>query len=348
MSQKTLPFSIADLIRNMPPEQHERHIGSGERMENGSGFRTRLKEGIIAGLKKGWNGFVWMMKIIVPVSLLTAILDWSGLLHHLDFLLKPMMGLLGLPPAAAFPLIVGMLGSVYGGIAAMIVFPFSTAQMTLMAVFLLTCHSLIPEGIIQGQSGIHPLKATLVRIGAAVVTVLLMNPWVGSSTVMPAAADGTLPVSPVFGEMIRYWAWTTFLLMVKIFFIIMALLTLLELLKAFELMRPFVRALAPFLRIMGLDQKVGFLWMTAVVFGLSYGGAIIVEEAKSGHLSRDELELLHLSIGMNHSMVEDPVLFLTFGIHPFWLYVPRLIVAIMVVRLVRLYQQYARRPLQTL
>jgi hypothetical protein len=101
----------------------------------------------------------------------------------------------------------------------------------------------------------------------------------------------------------------------------------------------------PILRIMGLDQRVGFLWMTTVIFGLSYGGAIIVEEAKSGHLSKDELEILHLSIGMNHSMVEDPPLFLPMGIHPFWIYVPRLVMAIITVRLLRLWQRYAGRRL---
>ena len=316
-------------------------------MNGGKDKPTLLKEGTVAGLKKGWDGFVWMMKIIVPISLFTAILDWSGLLSRLDFLLKPLMGLLDLPPAAALPLIIGMLSNIYGGIGAMVPLPFSTAQMTLIAVFILTAHGLIQEGIIQGKSGIHPLKATLVRIGAATVTVLLMAPWVGSSTVMPAAADGALTVSSAFPEMIRHWAWTTFRLTAKIFFIIMALLTLLELLKAFGLIHPFVRALGPFLRIMGLDRKVGFLWMTAVIFGLSYGGAIIVAEAKSGHLSRDDLELLHLSIGMNHSMIEDPPLFLPMGIHPFWLYVPRLVMAVIIVRLVRLYQRYARRPRQT-
>jgi hypothetical protein len=305
-------------------------------------FRARLKQGTVSGLKKGWDGFIWMMEIVIPISLFTAILDWSGLLGHLDFLLKPLMGWLDLPPAAALPLIIGMLSSVYGGIAAMIVFPFSAAQMTLMAVFIMTAHALIQEGIIQGRSGIHPLKVTLVRIGAAVVTVLLMIPFVGSSTVMPSATEGSLAANPAFLEMIRHWAWTTFRLSIKIFFIIMALLTLLELLKAFGLIHPFVRALAPFLKIMGLDQKVGFLWMTAIIFGLSYGGAIIVEEAKSGHLSPEDLELLHLSIGTNHSMVEDPPLFLPLGIHPFWLYVPRLVMAIIIVRLVRLYQRYAR------
>ncbi|MCE5265805.1 MAG: iron transporter [Deltaproteobacteria bacterium] len=314
----------------------------GEEMVAETELRIRLKAGTFAGLKKGWEGFVWMMKIVVPISLFTAILDWSGFLNHLDFLLKPLMGWLDLPPAAALPLIAGMLSSVYGGIAAMIVLPFSTAQMTLMAVFIMTAHAFIQEGIIQGQSGIHPLKVTLVRIGAAIVTVLLMVPFVGSSTAMPALAGGALSASPGFVEMLRHWAWTTSMLMVKIFVIIMALLTLLELLKAFDLIHPFVRALGPLLRVMGLDQKVGFLWMTAVIFGLSYGGAIIVAEAKSGHLSKDDLELLHLSIGTNHSMVEDPPLFLPLGIHPFWLYVPRLLMAILIVRLVRLYQRYGR------
>jgi spore maturation protein SpmB len=308
--------------------------------------RTLLREGIVAGLKKGWSGFVWMMKIIVPISLFTAILDWSGLLNHLDFILRPLMGFLSLPPMAALPLVIAMLSGVYGGIAATVVLPFSVPQMTLLAVFILMCHSLIQEGIIQGQSGIHPLKATLVRLVAAAVTVLLMAPWVGDAAVATAAtaAGGAIPTDPGFMEMIRQWAWKTFQLTTKIFFIIMTLLTLLELLKAFGWIHPFVRALTPFLRIMGLNDKVGFLWMTAVIFGLSYGGAIMVEEAKSGHLTKDDLEILHLSIGMNHSMVEDPPLFLPMGIHPFWIYIPRLVMAILTVRLIRLWYRAARRP----
>jgi Fe2+ transport system protein B len=312
-------------------------------MNQKSDYRTMLKVGIVAGLTKGWSGFLWMMKIIVPISLFTAILDWSGLMNHFDLLLKPLMGLLSLPPNAALPLVIGMLSSVYGGIAAMAVLPFSTAQMTLMAVFILMCHALIQEGIIQGTSGIHPLKATLVRLVAAVATILVIAPWVGSTTEMPAAAGGISTAHPAFPEMLRHLAETTLRLSIKIFFIIMALLTLLECLKAFDLVHPLVRSLNPFLRLMGLDQKVGFLWMTAVIFGLSYGGAIIVEEAKSGHLSRDELEILHLSIGMNHSMVEDPPLFLPMGIHPLWIYLPRLVMAIVTVRLLRLWQRYNRR-----
>src|SRR4030042_1378468 len=245
--------------------------------------RSKLKEGGIAGLKKGWGGFVWMMKIVIPISLFTSVLDWSGLLGRLDFLLKPLMGIFSLPPTAALPLVIGMLSSVYGGLAAMAVLPFSAAQSTVMAVFILMAHSLIQEGIIQGSSGIHPLKATAVRLAAAVVTVLLMVPWVGSSPAMPAAAEGALSAGPAFWEMIRHWAGTTLALTAKIFVIIMVLLTL--------------------------------------------------------------LELLPPPSGMNHAMGEAPPLFLPLGIHPFWLYVPRLAMAIVTVWLLRLYQRYARRPL---
>ena len=308
-------------------------------------FRKKLQAGLRAGIKKGYEGFIWMMKIVIPISLLTAILDWSGLLGHLDFFLKPLMGTLYLPPEAALPLAIGILSSVYAAIAAMIVFPFSVGQMTLMAAFILTAHAMIQEGIIQGRSGIHPLKATLVRLGAAAAIVLIIAPWAGSSTTMPAVTTGAIAVNPAFLPMIGRWAITTAWLIAKIFFIIIALLTVLELLKTFDLIHPFVRALSPLLRLMGLDQRVGFLWMTAVVFGLSYGGAVIVEEAKNGRLNRDELELLHLSIGMNHSMVEDPPLFMALGVNPFWLYIPRLLMAIVIVRLVRFYQRLLhRRP----
>ena len=77
---------------------------------------------------------------------------------------------------------------------------------------------------------------------------------------------------------------------------------------------------------------MGMIWLTACLFGLSYGAAVIVEEAREGNFTSDELTRLHLSIGINHSMVDDPLLFMAFGINPFWLWIPRLIAAVIAVR----------------
>ena len=305
--------------------------------------RALWQTGLRTGLKKGWNGFLWIMKIVLPISFLTALLAWSGWLHRLDFLLAPAMDLLSLPTIAALPLIIGMLANIYGALAAMAVLPFTTAQMTLMGIFLLTAHNLIQEGIIQARSGLHPLKATLFRITAAVVTVLLVAPFLrdGQTINLPMGAVTTVVVP--LSQMIREWAWATLALSAKIFGICMILLTVLEIFKAMGWITAIVNIFSPFLKIMGLDKKLGFLWMTAIVFGLAYGGAVIVEETKDGSLPREDLEMLHLSIGINHSMVEDPALFMSLGLSAFWLYIPRLIMAIVTVRLMRLWFRFKKR-----
>jgi hypothetical protein len=303
----------------------------------------KLREGLTNGLKKGWRGFIWIMKILIPVSFFTALFAWTGWLSRLDFLLQPLMSIMSLPATAALPLLIGMLTNIYAGIAAMAVLPFSQDQMTLMAIFLLIAHNLIQEGVVQAKSGIHPLKATLFRIVAAIFTVIAVAPFFDITTTVMGAAVTSLETQTTLLEAMQEWALTTLGLMIKIFFIIMAILTLLEILKTFDLIHPMVRILNPVLRLMGLNQKVGFLWFTAVIFGVAYGGAVIVEEVKAGHLTKAELEELHLSIGINHALVEDPSLFLSLGLSPFWLWVPRLIVAILAERLLTLWRVFRRK-----
>jgi hypothetical protein len=303
----------------------------------------KLKRGLTVGIGKGWRGFVWMMKIIVPVSFLTALLAWSGWMERVDFVIRPVMGFLSLPDVAALPLLIGVLTGIYGGIAAMAVLPLNMGEMTLIAVFLLISHNLIQEGIVQGKSGMGILKATLFRITLAVVTVLIIAPFVSmpeSGADGPAAA--ALHSSQTFTEMVIQWGRVMGGLAIKILLIILCVLTVLEMLKVFELIDHIVRILSPILRVMGLSERVAIMWVAAVVFGLAYGGAVIVEEVRRGDLTDEELESLHLSIGINHAVIEDPALFLSFGIGPFWLWIPRLVLAIVAVRLLALWRRLKR------
>jgi hypothetical protein len=305
---------------------------------------ARLISGLRAGLSKGWSGFVWMLKILVPISFLAFLLDYSGGLRQLDGLFSPLMSLLHLPPAAAFPLLVGMLTGIYGGIAAMTALPFTNSEMTLMAIFLLISHNLIQEGAIQGKSGLHPLKATLFRLATSSVTVWAVAPFLGADTGGATAPPVSgLPQSAALIPALGAWTMATLGLMVKILLIIMVLMVLLECLKHLALIDPLVGILRPLLRMMGLERNVGLLWLTAVLFGLAYGAAVIVQEARDGRFKPKELERLHLSIGINHSMVEDPALFLSLGLSAFWLWVPRLVIAVAAVRLYDVWQLAVNR-----
>ncbi len=192
--------------------------------------RSIIKRGFITGLGKGWSGFLWVMKILVPISFLTAFVEWCGLIHRLDFLLQPIMSWIHLPPAAALPIILGMLVGIYSGIAAMAVLSFTPGQMTLMAIFMMIAHSLIQEGIIQTKSGLHWAKGTSIRLAAAFATTLICAQFFPSTEIpLPNAAAASS--SPPFLEMLRSWGLATLHLTAIIFGVMMIILTLLEVLK---------------------------------------------------------------------------------------------------------------------
>jgi len=197
--------------------------------------QNKLKYGLKIGIIKGRSGFVWMLKILVPISFLTAIIEFSGFIDKIDFLLKPGMDLLNLPPMAALPLIVGMLTGIYGGIASMIVLPLSENEMTLIAIFLLISHNLIQEGMIQGKSGLNPVKATLFRLTASIVTVYIVSLFLGSEPIFLTKKSASVSTDPSFIIMLKTWFMATVYLSIKIFPIIMVLMILLEMMKVFNL-----------------------------------------------------------------------------------------------------------------
>ena len=305
--------------------------------------RTKLHAAARTGVKKGFSGFYWILKILIPISFLTLLLDTSGAIGKIDFLLTPLMGILSLPAVAALPLIIGMLTGIYGAVAAMTVLPMTLDQMTLTAIFLLISHNLIQEGIIQGKSGINPVIATVFRLVASIVTVMVTARFLPSDTSVALTGGLARSQASPFFDILGNWAVQMGWLSVKIFAIIMSIMVVLETMKAFRLIAHLITILQPAIRFMGLDRRVGMLWLTACLFGITYGAAVIVEEAKENDFEADELTRLHLSIGINHAMIEDPSLFLPLGIGAFWLWVPRLISAVAAVWLLSLWFRLRRR-----
>jgi hypothetical protein len=253
---------------------------------------------LMQGLRKGWAGSLWMYKILIPVSFLTFLLKVSLVLDRLDGLLGPAMKFMHLPAKAVMPLLAGMLTGIYGGIAAMSVLSFTVRETTLIAVFLLISHGLIQESIIQGKAGMYPLKAAFLRIATSIVVVWFIGlVWQGGNMFNQLSlVAGTHQTA--FWPALKAWCLQTVYLSLQIFLILIAIMT--------------------------------------VMFGISYGAAVIVEETRNGKISKDDLEDLHLSIGINHAVIEDPLLFLPLGIHPLWLWIPRLISAFAAVHVVRL------------
>ena len=290
----------------------------------------QVQAAVKAGLKKGWSGLIWLVKILVPVSFVTALMVHYQLLHHLDFLLQPMMTMIHLPASAAVVLIIGIFTGIYGTVAALSVMSFSMAHMILIAVFILISHNLIQESLVQANSGLRFSTAVVFRLVMSFIVTMICGRIMGVDPGSAGSAGMSVlqAVPGPLSVMLIDWATGTVRLCVKILCIIMPLMVVMELARTFSLIEAVTRISAPVLRLLGLDRSCALLWMTAAVFGLAYGASVIVEETKNNIHDPKALTRLHLSIGVNHAMIEDPSLFLSLGLPPFWLWIPRLVAAI--------------------
>ncbi len=297
-------------------------------------FPTQLKIGLRTGIKRGWGSFVWICKIIIPVSFVAAVIQWTGWLSYLDFLLHPLMNVINLPAAAALPIIIATTVSFYAGIAIMVVLPFSIEQIILIALFITIAHMLPVEGIVQHKSGLNIVKATLVRIGAAILAVFVVSQFftdTGQSISLPASLAAQAP----FIEVLKVWGIDTLKLCGRIFIIIMLVMMALYALEYLGWIKYLVKFFKPFMKILGLPDQATTMWVTGAGFGLLYGSAVIAEETKKGNLTKEELEHLQVSIAVNHSIVEEPALFLALHVNPLWILIPRFVLAIIAVHTLR-------------
>jgi len=253
------------------------------------------------------------------------------------------MNLINLPAAAALPIIVAMTVSFYGAIAIMVVLPFTIEQITLIALFITIAHMFIVEGIVQHKSGLNIIKASLVRIGAAILTVLVVSQFF-TDTGQSIALPDSIAVQAPFIEVLKSWSIDTLILCGRIFGIIMLVMMLLYCSESLGWIKYVVRFFRPLMKIFGLSDQAVMMWVTGAGFGLLYGSAVIIEEAKKGALTKEELEHLHISIGVNHSVVEETALLLALGINPFWLLIPRFITSAIAVHTLRALQ-YIRNKL---
>jgi len=87
---------------------------------------------------------------------------------------------------------------------------------------------------------------------------------------------------------------------------------------------------------MGLTVESSFLWFVAQTLGLTYGSAVMIEEVENKEISLESAGLLNYHIAINHSLLEDTLIFVAIGVPVLWITIPRIILAMIVVWTVKL------------
>ncbi|MGB9826707.1 MAG: hypothetical protein ACPLRU_08540, partial [Desulfofundulus sp.] len=85
---------------------------------------------------------------------------------------------------------------------------------------------------------------------------------------------------------------------------------------------------------LGMSEAAAFPLLTGLIFGILYGAGVIIEEARSGKLSRREIWLLNLFLGLTHAIVEDTAIFVTLGANLAVILGGRLVITVLVIFLI--------------
>jgi hypothetical protein len=309
---------------------------------------SRIWKCIKQALPKSGKTCLWLLKIILPISLGVRLLQYSGWLGAFSAWLEPLFSIIGLPGETAIVFITSVFCPLYAPIALISSMALGVREATILALMCLVSHNLIVESSVQAKTGSGFWEMTLLRLLMSFVIALSLN-WV-----MPRTGWGTVGVS-LSAEMYDnlwnvfvLWFLSSMKVVLTIVGIVTALMILHYLLEEFRLMRGLSIALAPLMKIFGLPRDTAFLWLVGNVVGLAYGGAIMVEQVEQKKLSYKNGNLLNYHLAVNHSMLEDTIIFVAIGIPALWIMITRLVFAAAVVWLRRLFNYiYVTQKIKT-
>ena len=283
-----------------------------------------------SALPKAGKTIWWLLKIILPISLIVSFLQYWGIIAQIANILSPAFSLIGLPGESAVVFITSIFVPLYGPIAIIATLPMDMREITILALMCLISHNLFVETAVQKKTGSSALIMFFLRLSTSFIGAFILN------QILPEhiGISHTIQKSVLFEnltDMLSNWIISTGYLALKISLIISGLMILQSILKEFKILDIISKTFTPLMRIMGLSNDSSFLWLVAQTLGLGYGSAIMMEEVKSKAITPESANLLNYHIAINHSLLEDTLLFVAIGVPAGWIIAPRFILAILVV-----------------
>ena len=130
-----------------------------------------LRRGFMSGL----NITLELSRILVPIYFIVTFLKHTPIIDWISILFAPLMGLFGLPGEAAIVLVMGNVVNLYAAIGAMASLALSIKEITILAIMLSFCHSLLVETVLAKKIGLSAVKVIAVRVALAVVSGIAFN-----------------------------------------------------------------------------------------------------------------------------------------------------------------------------
>lgn len=306
-------------------------------------FYQRIKYCVLTALPSSLKTSLWLLKLMLPISLVVRLLDYYGAIVYLSNFFQPLFNLIGLSGSLAIVFITSVFLPLYGTIAVMASLAMTLREATILSLMCLVAHNLFVECAVTHKTGSSYVGMILLRIGMAFVVATFLNvllPVDNTPFVLSIATHSSNSIH----ELLTDWLTSSFYLIITVLFIVTALFILQRLLLEFELIEKMSKPLKPLMKLFGLPENSPFLWIVGNLAGLAYGGAIMVDMVKQGKLSLQDANTVNYHLSISHSLLEDTLLFAALGINLGIIVGTRLFFAFMVVWVRRgLYFLFSRR-----
>lgn len=289
--------------------------------------------------QRSWRMFITVAKVMLPVMIIVQIAQVWGLVDMVGRFIAPAMALLNLPPEAGIIWATTLLTGIYGGIASLSglasTLEMTTGQLSSLCAMMLFAHAIPVEQSVVRRAGASFSVTALLRIGAAVVygaatswlsrlTGFLDDPvsfeWLRGASDQTSTASGFLP-----------WVQATLFSLGLTLVVIFVLVIVLDGFARIGLTRLLTKTMMPLLRISGLSAQVAPVTTVGVLLGLTYGGALIIEESAKQNFSARTRFLALSWLSLSHGLIEDTLLLLALGADVWIVLVGRLILTLLII-----------------
>lgn len=285
-----------------------------------------MKKGLLVGFKTTWT----LGKIIFPVTLIVAMLQYTPILPWVIKAISPLMELLGLSGDAAIPLVLGNFLNLYAAIGAILTLDLSVKEVFILAVMLSFSHNLLVESSIALKAGVKLWIVLVTRLGLAFVTAVVINlVWQGGAEqaqygLIQAETEQVSGIAAILLAAIEKAG----LGILQLAIIVIPLMMVIQILKDLNWLNKFSNGMSPITRTLGMNENTSTTMAAGLLFGLAYGAGVIIQAVEDDGVSKKDITLAFIFLMACHAVIEDTLIFIPLGI-PVWpLFLIRLGVAI--------------------
>lgn len=269
---------------------------------------------------------LWLLKIMLPVSFAVQVLQYYGVIAWLAQYLNPVFVYMGLPGASGIAFLTSASVTTYAGLAVMLSMELTMREATILSIMTVLCHALPMECAVVHKVGSNPYRMGALRIVAAFIAGFYLN-MVLPEMPQPFTAHHAIETTASVWKVVEQWGWSSVKLSLMICVLIYTLMVLQRLLERCGIMEKLVQPLRPVMLFFGLPENASFLWLVGNVLGISYGSAAMVDLEERGQITKEEANEVNYHLIMNHSMLEDTMVFASCGISAFWILSTRMLFA---------------------